>query len=179
MKKVLLLTLALTTSLFISCSSDDDNTPAPETGTDANIVGTWTAESVDYSGFTSTLVLDTGNTLRVEYTGTGTDIDFGMVFSESPNELVTSGSFDLDLTTSIQGIPEQSMVLDLDFLENGTWVRNGNTLRLTTADSEVIEISIELLTENSLRLRLTEESSISTDEIEEEELLVTVVTLSR
>ena len=180
MKKLLLLSLVITSFTLTSCSSDDDHAPMQqETGTDANLVGTWTATDVDYSGFTSTFVVDTGTTLRTEFTGQGVDIDLTLSFSESPNELTSVGTFDVDLTTVILGVSEDSMLLDLGFLTDGTWSRVGNTLTLVGTDSSTSEVSIELLTENSLRLRLTEGFAVSTDEVTQEESTVTVVTLSR
>ena len=64
MKSKITFLLLLVTTLFFSCSDDDEVTPT------SDIVGEWTLVSLEYSGISSTEYY--GQTYELSYKGTGT-----------------------------------------------------------------------------------------------------------
>ncbi|WP_428743688.1 lipocalin family protein [Tenacibaculum sp.] len=152
MKKV---SLFLITFILIltSCSSDDN-----KENISADIVGTWIGNSIDYSGKTETTVQ--GQTLVTDFVGEGYDMDYTLTFNETPNIITSEGSYSLKLTYSVLGQTSVQNLENLKFLEEGTWILDGNKLDVTangvSKDYEIIE-----LTETTLKISLSTEEDLS------------------
>jgi len=159
--------LLVAVSLFYSCSSDDDSSGDDTSG---DLVGTWRMTNFEYNGESNTSIQ--GQTIVTSFEGVGTNIDFLFDIRESPNEYTGVGSYDIVLTTTLQGQPitQTTSINDID--SEGTWSRSGNIL---ATDGEVFatttlgtgieggmssaDFVIEELTATTLRLSNTTSDS--------------------
>ena len=119
--KLFLLSIAV---IFLSCSEDEDPLP-----TSQGMVGTWNIAAVDYSGVTSTTVL--GATAKVNFTGTGKDMNVVSTFNENPNTVETEGSYVIELKTTAGGQTTTEDVAFEDVALDGTWTLDGRALTIT------------------------------------------------
>jgi|GEM_PF-1366347 len=155
----LLVVVLLAIPLFYGCSSDDDP------GSDGSLLGDWRMTSMDYDGEIETDFQGIPITTRFE--GVGKNLDIVMTFTESPNEFVASGSYDLELTFSGLGQTETETTSIEDFESGGTWSLSGEKLTLDGSlfalsfDDEPVadngglgEVTIEELTQTTLRLSM-------------------------
>ena len=151
----------------IGCSTDDNG--GDDTGGD--LVGTWRLVEFTYNGETSTEI--EGTSLDSSFDGEGINLDTTITFSEDPNEVMASGSYDIVLTTSFEGESiTQTLPID-NFESEGTWSRSGNTLttdvELTsiaaaggmTGDMSMTTFSIDELTDTTLRLSASQMEDLS------------------
>ncbi|GAB5563032.1 MAG: hypothetical protein Wins2KO_00950 [Winogradskyella sp.] len=145
MKKLFILFL-LSFSL-LACSSDDNGS----NNTSGNILGTWNGVSVDLSG--STNVDFQGQNFDVNFVGESYDEDFSILVTENPNVISSTGTYSLELTATILGLPMSENVEDLFLLEDSEWSRNGNELTLTAQGQSQTATIIEL-TDNSMTISL-------------------------
>jgi hypothetical protein len=152
MKKITILFIALTFALT-SCSSDES---APTTL--GNIVGVWKGVNVDYSGTTVTSAQ--GQTINSDYVGEAYNVDYSVTFTENPNNLTSSGSYSVKLTTTVTGQTNVSYVENLNVLGDGTWQINNNELSITTS-IDTNKMKIEKLTESELILSGTYVADLS------------------
>ena len=168
------LTVLCIAVLVSSCSSDDDGTTGD---TSADLVGTWIMQSFEYEGETSTSF--EGTEIDADFDGTAINIDTVLEFTESPNEFVSSGSYDIELTSTIMG-ETQSFTESIDnFSSEGTWERDGNTLITDGAFVELdgstdilgdmgmnmSEATILELTDTTLRLGQEDSQEVTQDGI--------------
>jgi len=151
MKKLNLFFIVLLVLAFTSCSDDDNDDIIDIEAPTASIIGTWIAESVDYSGATETEIQ--GQTVTADFVGEAFDIDFGVTFSEDPNELVSDGSYSIELTTTVAGQTTVNTIENITFLEDGTWEMDGNELSITNNGMTAI-VTIAELSEDRLVLAL-------------------------
>lgn len=160
---------------FASCNSDDDG----GSDTSADLVGIWAVTSLDYEGTTSFDFL--GETINSTFVGVGQNFDLDFEFTENPNEYISSGSYDVVLDVTVNGMTETETTSVDNILSEGTWVRNNNTLSI---DGNIIDIDVDVpvvgemnmsdysileLTETTLRL-----GQVVTEEITQEGITVSV-----
>ena len=177
MKNLKLLALLLLVPMYIACSSDDDSTTTEEE-TEASLVGTWTAETIDFDSTITTVV--EGLPVTATQEGEGFDIDATVTFSEDPNEVSSEGQFSMTVTTTFLGVSEEETLENLDLLGDGTWSLEDNTLTITgTADDQDVVITIELLTADMLRMRIEQTEILDTPVGSGEVEAVFVATFSR
>ena len=155
LKLIVLLVFGLT--MLNSCS--DESTDASNE-TDGELLGVWEFVELDYSG--TSVAQFQGQDFTTTYDAVGTNIDATMEITENPNDLVFTGSYDIDLTFSFAG-QTQSQSYPLDDVDSiSSWTRSGNIL---TIDGELVTIegtdlgeaqaqdyTIEELTDNTLVL---------------------------
>ena len=158
-----LIVLFLTSVLLINCNNDDDGAT-----TSGDLIGTWNLEEITYDGKISTRF--EGLNINTNMTGEGEKIDFITVISE-PDQITSTGSFDLSFTTSGFGLNETQTVSYKDLSSAGTWERDGNTfltneeliefpedIDLSGIDLEELsdtKYNIDELTDTTLRLSST------------------------
>lgn len=152
MKKLNLLFIAITLVLT-SCSSDDSK---PEVSGD--IVGTW--DMVDYSYTGTTVTKAQGQTLSADFIGSAYNINSTITFEENPNNIISEGSFSLELTTTVSGQTSVSHVHNLESVSGGTWELVNGELR-TNSNGQTGNMKIEKLTESSLVLAVKEKQDLS------------------
>jgi len=157
-----LLTIAfLSVLVFNSCSEDNDS----NNDTGGDLLGAWDMAEFNYSGTSSAEFQ--GIDITTEYDGVGTNIDAQMNITENPNEILFSGSYDIDLTVMFQG-QTQTQTFPIDNAQSvSTWTRSGNTLTvegefvsvegtdLNQAEIQTQEYIIEELTDDTLVLTTT------------------------
>ena len=156
MKKLNLLCIAFVFALT-SCSSDDDNSSADVSG---DIIGTWIGLDVEYSGRTVTEFL--GQEIVADFVGEAYDVDYTLTFSENPNEIVSSGSYSLEVTTTALGQVQVENIENIEGLGNGTWNKDGDQLTIVSGGETTVGTIVEL-TSTSLILELSEVQDISQD----------------
>ena len=171
---------------FVGCSSDDDAT----NNTSANLVGTWAITSFEYNGETSTEIAGQSQTATFE--GIGQNFDTSTTFTDSPNEYTSSGSYDVVLTTTIDGMEQTTTTPIENFQSEGTWERNDDTLlfdgELISIETMIPVIGMEAnmgeatileLTETTLRLGQEVSQDISQDGITVSVTITTETVLAR
>lgn len=155
LKLVLLVVFGLT--VLNSCS-DDNNDSDSDTG--GELLGVWDMVEFDYSGTSVTDFM--GQDFTTTYDGVGTNINATMEMTENPNNLMFSGSYDVDLTFNFAG-QTQTQTYPLEDVESlSTWTRSGNVLTIdgdfaTVEGTDLGEVEaqdyiIEELTDNTLIL---------------------------
>lgn len=160
-------------SVFMLTSCDKDEEDDLSTGeTNGNIVGVWRIVDYNYDGKTTSTVQ--GIEIVSDFTAIGKNMDATMSFTEDPNELTSSGSYDVELTQTVAGQETVQTVPINGFETVGSWDRNGNEL---VTEAELVSISspangspgdtaaatyiIEELTDSVLRLSSTIEQDVS------------------
>ena len=159
MKKINVLFIAFLLILS-SCSSDDDNGQDVQ----ASIVGTWEMEALNFSGTSSTVML--GQTITADIEGEAIDIDYSLVFSENPNEVVEDGDFSVSIDFTVLGQTTTQVtedVVDLVPSTGGTtWSQSGTTLTLSNSENNEMFTILDL-TETMLRLQLDIDQEVMQD----------------
>jgi len=148
MKFSKLLFIALAVTLFSACNDDED---APSISEEL-LVGDWELTDLDYSG-TSVLTvpgLDEGVTTTFE--GTGLNLNLDLTFTTDPNEFITQGDYGVRLVTVIEGQEIVNELENADFINDGTWTRNGNTLTVTSTLGGTQDATIISVDENNFTL---------------------------
>ncbi|PHI20109.1 hypothetical protein CEQ90_09140 [Lewinellaceae bacterium SD302] len=116
-----LLMLAFT-FVISGCGDDDDNSSA-------DLVGTWEMVDLNYTGESSTT--NAGLTAETDFTGTGINMDFTIVFNED-GTYITDGDYEIELTsiTTFQGTSSTDVqVIPInDIMGNGEYSVSGNIL---------------------------------------------------
>lgn len=174
--RVKILSLLITTLLFISC---EENESTSVTTTSTDLAGTWniTALAVE-DAFLS--ITEAGEEFSVNANITGKDYNATATFTESPNKLNLSGSLTLVATLSIDGQTE-SEELPIDDLQNDetiSWSLTDNLITLTDITEE-ISIPFEIVESSESRIQLEILLSELTDEaleqiLQEEEVDITI-----
>jgi len=142
MKKLILLLFLASTTVFVSCGSDDD-TVSIEVD-ESLIAGDWnlTALSVD-NGRTTTVA--EGQSASIDYTTVGKDFTLETTFNDStnPKTYISSGGYTAVITQTFLGQTTTQEQPISDFLESGEWRVEGNMLITTTNGVEqAAEITI-------------------------------------
>lgn len=161
MKKFAMLLFLASTSLFFSCSSDDDTS----TEIDQNLIsGEWNLTEIkSENGKVSTTIENIPVT--GDLTLTGKEYTANVTFTETsatdePNTFVSSGGFTAvaSITIPTQDPIEYEEVIP-DFIGAGEWKTEGNTL-ITTIDGEEESFEIVVLTAETMTLRVAVNETI-------------------
>jgi hypothetical protein len=173
MKKLnyLFIVLAL---VLTACSSDDDSNPPGDTSGD--LIGTWIGQDVDYTGSSSTTVQ--GQSFDATFVGEAYDVDYTLTFTENPNEIISDGSYSIELTTTALGQTQVDNVENLEFLNSGTWTQSGNMLTVISEGNES-EATILQLTDTMLVLELIDSQTVVQEGIEVSSTINATVTYTR
>ncbi len=155
MKRFALLLFLTGTTLFVSCSDDDDN---PFQANESLIPGEWVLTEIkSEDGKASTTIQDIP--VSGEYNVSGENYDASVTFTESavetePNTVVGSGSFTLVFTFTFLGIDPVEVKQNVpELIGSGDWVVDGNTLT-TTVQGEDQSYEIVSLTEQTMTLKV-------------------------
>ena len=117
-----------------------------------DIPGSWKVTAITYAGTTTTADPSTGVSYTSTFTGEGTNMDLQISFAENPNTYTTTGSYDILLTTMLNGQSLISTWTNADFVGNGSWSRTGDTLTFTDSNGETSEVTIVSLTDSTLKV---------------------------
>ncbi|MCF8370990.1 MAG: lipocalin family protein [Bacteroidales bacterium] len=138
MKLFKLLLVVAVLGIFMSCEEDEGNTPS------SNLVGNWRMTELEYSGEN---MYDPPSefTPSSTFIGTGQDIDLVMTFSENPHQYTSTGSYVINVATTIEGFPTMSMDQTFTgFAADGSWSQSGNQITFTTPDGDQTGEILEL-----------------------------------
>ncbi len=163
MKKVLFL-MIMSLIVFTSCENDLVSAPPSDsiiTGdTSGDIVGRWDLKSLTYTG--TNIVTTTDGVENQIIDGVGSNFNYLMNITDSPNNYSIIGSFDVQFTVTI-GDDEITTNETTSGSSNGSWTKNGNTLTtIEEGSSEALIAEIQVLDDNTLRytvLTLQEDNS--------------------
>ena len=181
--KKLLFTLAIALTTLISCESDLVSAPPSDSAgsgvTTGNIVGVWKMISLDYNG--TTITTAQGVNIVADFVGQGSDYNNTMEFTEAPNNYSTTGTYDIELTTTTAGQTSTSNTDDLDTASNGTWEKNANVLTFTNAsnNNEVSDATINILSDTTLKITTLVTKNISQQGVSVETTTNTVAVFER
>ncbi|MEW7290871.1 hypothetical protein [Aquimarina sp. 2304DJ70-9] len=167
MKKCVLFLFVISTTLFTSCSSDDDAV-APFVADASLIPGEWNLVDVKSENGTFTTTVQ-GLPISGTYTISGKDYNASVTLTEAtvenePSTLSSNGGFTLVATFSIP-LQEPITVEEVvpEFLGTGEWTVNNNTLTTTVQGEiqsfEIIALSAQAMT---LKLIINEETTVET-----------------
>ena len=182
------LLIVLVTVSFMSCSSDDDSSNDNSGDTSGTLVGTWNLVELTIDGDTTSEVA--GQSLSVDFDAIGENFNYSLTFSD-PDEFIGSGSYDLILTSTVDGetITETESINDI--VTEGTWEQNGTMLTINgnlTDDSASIPVSneiaqppfvIEELTDTTLTIRQEFNVEQTANDITNNISLITEATFTR
>jgi len=148
--KLFLLGLAV---IFLSCSEDEDPKPTNE-----GMLGEWAATALDYKGTTTTAVQ--GVSTKVDFTGTGKNMDLTTTFEANPNTVTSEGSYIIVLKTTYMGQTTTDEYEVNDNIMDGIWTLNGNTLTVTSDfGSQIATILEQTSTTLKFKAEVTESES--------------------
>ncbi len=139
--------------VFSSCSKDD----APDTSGD--LVGTWKAVSVDYSGTETHTVRDAVTETTI--TGKGYKMNYELTFSETPNDLTSQGKYSVKETRVTNGEETKQNLGNQKLVDNGTWAK-------TNAELEIAHFGKN----TSLKIVKLSDSELILEKLEKEELTI-------
>jgi hypothetical protein len=150
--KLFLLSVAV---ILFSCSEDEEPLPTNE-----GMVGTWSLTGINYKG--STTSSGSGVNLKVDFTGTGKEMDYTTTFSEDPNYIASEGSYVIELKSTMMGqTTTDDYPLDEVFID-GTWALNGRTLAVSSGGlTQEGTITKQTSTTLEIRTNVTESFSDS------------------
>ena len=149
MKILKILFITVLTISIVSCGDDDD--AGNDVGGSVDLIGTWNAVSVNYTGTTVTEA--NGVSIQADFVGEGMNIDYTLNFTSNPNELTSEGSYDIELTTTILNETTTQTFTDIEFASTGEWLLDGDQMTVT-ADGVTTIITVVELTATSLILNI-------------------------
>lgn len=155
----------------IGCSNDDGSTD-----TSASIVGTWAATNVNVAGQVSSEFNNQPFTAPI--VASVTNNNFRVTFEDNPQTFTSNGSLDIDGSVSFLGVTYEQDITGYNPVGAGTYEIGGNQLALTV-EGETQIVSIERLTDTTLRLFLTTVEDITQDGQEFTAVINSQVTFSR
>jgi hypothetical protein len=136
-------TVVFVISVFLSACSADSDSDRIVVDTNADkLEGTWVMNETTQEGTFTTDVQ--GVPFKVNFTSYGENIAAQVVFTNTPNSIVSSGGFDNVVTISGLAITETIPVQLNDFLTNGTWTVDGGVITISQNNQQVEAFVIEL-----------------------------------
>lgn len=105
------------------CSNDDNSSSA---SVNVDILGICIGQDVDYTGSMTTI--QAGETFVANFIDQAYDVDYTLIFSEDPNEVVLDGAYSIELVTTTLGQTQTDNIENLEFLSSGRWSRAGDEL---------------------------------------------------
>lgn len=151
MKRIVfyLFALNLFLGLSISCSSDDDNGPATNSG----IYGKWYAKEFTMQGHMA------GEDGEDDFDFTAVSVNLNddnfVIFNEDGTFTGSNSEIQMEFTYSVNGVPlpPTTQTVSSDFSEIGTWNKDGNDLYVKAdGDEETSRYLITELSANTLKL---------------------------
>jgi hypothetical protein len=158
--------------LAVGCGEEEDSPKSSNSG----ILGTWKCKSVNYTGTTAT-GYDT-NITTIDFIGEGKNIDFSIALSENPNVSITHGTYDVKLTSTVQGQTFVQYVEDITFTFVGKWTLVDNEITVDRGSGSGVATIIKL-TDDFLELNITEKSAKLNNGILSYSIVDTNVTFTR
>ena len=149
MLKQLLLKLILICCVFFCASCDDEPTNPIS---DASIFGTWTLQSMQYSG--GNTVVSGNETFAAEFDGLAKNISTTMTLNED-GTYTSMGSYTVDVAFSFGNQTFTQETTYSNFLGTGTYTRSDDFLSFTfDPNEEPIEGQIIRLSDNELSIKV-------------------------
>ncbi len=146
-------------TVLIGCEKEEIQAPKAN---NANIVGEWMLENLNYKGSSTVTVL--GKEYKTNYIGQSVDSDFSVNYKEN-KEVRTSGSYKIKLTTTIMGQTTTTTESTEGILKPGLigkWEIKGDSL-YTIYDGDKTVSYIETLTKNKLKTVTIDKRTALTD----------------
>lgn len=153
MKKLSLLFLFVSV-LFVSCSKDDETKEPGSTNTtttSGDILGEWNVDDIYYTGENE--VSEGGITFKVTFVGQGKNYACKVDFKEDPKKVTSEGTYDVDLTVSINGVEQKTLQEAINFDTVGDWRQEGDFIYVKNEETKIEDkMEIKELTDKRLVL---------------------------
>jgi len=146
MKIAKLLSILFLTTLLFSCSKDNN---------DELIVGKWQMTEFNYNGYSKTNSSDFE--LTSTFDGVGYDMSLIVEFKED-GKYISSGSYSIKLTQTIEGNSSTTNVTNQGFSGTGTWTVSDDKLTLSSSNDGA---NITELNESTLKFEYTTKNTIT------------------
>ncbi len=172
MKKLILILIVSSTTLFISCGNDDDSNSNPDEvdgSTNKNLIGEWNLTSIKTENGSMEYF---GDEILFNYTSIGNNLTAKMTFSDEPNTLKVSGGFTDIRKIDVEGqenIVDFDINFDIFMLGGRGWkVENGFIYDHIDGSLEVSEVAeITAIDEQKLTLKIVFRNRTITTDSEE------------
>ncbi|AUS07021.1 lipocalin family protein [Pseudotamlana carrageenivorans] len=138
-----------------SCSNDDGDSQFS-----GDLVGAWVGTELTYQGTAESSLQ--GFPITTNFEGEAYDMTSTITFNESPNTVVSEGAYSLKFTYNFNGVSKTEFIEDVQFLENGTWEVDGNTLIINNNGQESMA-DILFLTEDKLVVEINQVEETEVD----------------
>jgi len=125
---------------FSSCSKQDPN----------DISGEWDMIEFTFEASLTTQILDGEPNVKTT-TGSARDINVVMDFNDKKGTFTTTGDYTVDAVSNDNGTITNSSYKMSNFLFDGTWKQNGDTV-VVTSDSQVLNMVIDEISESNLSM---------------------------
>ncbi len=149
----IIIVLFSATLIFLSCNTDDDGNTVDPNAQAQNLIGTWLLTEITQDGTVESEIQ--GVPVSGTITSFGKDIDAQIVFTESPDNYVTSGGYTDVITVKVLGqtFNEEQNISISDILGQGSWTLDQSILTLTQS-SDIRAANVIELTTTSLKLEI-------------------------
>ncbi|AXT51226.1 hypothetical protein D1818_10455 [Aquimarina sp. BL5] len=141
MKKLTLLLFLTSTTLFLSCGSDDND---PSIGIDeTQITGEWKLEAFRLDNGQTFVESEGTRVLFSEFSSFGKDFNTIVTFSEDPQTFTSDGGYTTVLTNTVLGQETTTQEIPTPgFAASGEWIiENGNLILDVQGTEESFKIS--------------------------------------
>ncbi|MCG8307248.1 MAG: hypothetical protein MI975_07625 [Cytophagales bacterium] len=128
-----------------SCTEDDIENPAEN-----ELVGLWRISDVYFEGTTTTNV--SGKEKISLFTGSGYNLTLSIEFSKLENQFTSKGSYNIRLTTNLDGADIITEWMNPGFIECGKWKKDGNSIIVTKPDGKLKTATILSLEQSTMKL---------------------------
>ncbi|KAB1067620.1 hypothetical protein F6U93_10060 [Tamlana haliotis] len=170
--------LLITCILVLTSCSSNENEASDISG---DLVGTWTATDLVYEGSYETTIA--GEDFETYYYGEADEMTNTLTFTESPNTVISEGSYNISLEYTINGVTDTDYIVGEEFLQSGSWELDGDELIIENDDEvnqeEAPSIKILTLTKDKLVISSTETIELEENGVEIKSLIKMISTFKR
>lgn len=133
-----------------------------------DLIGTWMVTSVEYTSNT-TSTEDEQPTFN-EVTGVGTELNYTIIFTSEPDEVIGEGIYSLELDDGQENI---EISRGHNIISSATWTYEGDLI-IFVAGGKTIEATVTNLTEDTLNLAIVNETTTTFNGVVTEKTVSTI-----
>lgn len=149
---LMIVVLSITTGFLTGCTNNQDNAGASvekQTLADSKLLGTWKMASFSYESEFS------AGEVSGKISAEGVDLDNVLLTFKPDGTTEGSGSFNVNMSTTMGGHTSTKKLEGNSPVNNGTWKQSGNTLTIDSPDNPMPgsqKVTIASLSDNELKI---------------------------